>query len=104
MCRVSLKDLEFRLDERRITLRRLAREPHLYYSPFDREKKVKPFQRVVSGKTRPIDNPCKELKDIQRKIAARLLGRAEAPGFLHGSVKGRTIITIDPALKYYDAA
>lgn len=90
---LSLRDLEFRLGENRVTLRRLAKNPHLYYSPFTREKKVKPFQHVVSGKKRPIDNPCDELKAIQRKIVAVLLGGPNVPDFLHGSVKGRTIIT-----------
>jgi Reverse transcriptase (RNA-dependent DNA polymerase) len=89
----SLRDLEFRLGENRVTLRRLAKNPELYYSPFVREKKVKPFQRVVSDKKRPIDNPCDELKEIQRKITAKLLGGSDVPEFLHGSVKGRTIIT-----------
>jgi Reverse transcriptase (RNA-dependent DNA polymerase) len=90
---LSLRDLEFRLGENRVTLRRLAKNPHLYYSPYAREKKVKPFQRVVSDKKRPIDNPCDELKGIQRKIVAALLGGPNVPDFLHGSVKGRTIIT-----------
>jgi hypothetical protein len=74
-------------------LRRLAEQPHLYYSPFAQEKKVKPFQRVVSDKKRPIDNPCDELKGIQRKIATKLLGGPNVPDFLHGSVKGRTTKT-----------
>jgi hypothetical protein len=90
---LSLRDLEFRLGENRVTLRRITKSPHLYYSPFLREKKVKPFQRVVSAKKRPIDNPCKELKAIQRKIVAALLGGTSVPEFLHGSVKGRTIVT-----------
>lgn len=90
---LSLRDLEFRLGENRITLRRLAANPQLYYSPFAREKKSKPFQRVISDKKRPIDNPCDELKTIQRKIASRLLGQSGSPDFLHGSVKGRTIKT-----------
>jgi hypothetical protein len=89
----SIRDLEFRLSENRVTLRRLAKDLHLYYSPFTREKKVKPFQRVVSDKKRPIANPCDELKGIQRKIVATLLGGQDAPDFLHGSVKGRTIKT-----------
>jgi len=89
----SLRDLEFRLGENRVTLRRLAKNPELYYSPFVREKKVKPFQRIVSDKKRPIDNPCDELKEIQRKITVKLLGGPDVPDFLHGSVKGRTIIT-----------
>jgi len=54
---------------------------------------VKPFQRVVSDKKRPIDNPCAELKVIQKKIATILLGGPGTPDFLHGSVKGRTIKT-----------
>lgn len=90
---LSLRDLEFRLCENRVTLRRLAKNPQLYYSPFIQEKKAKPFQRVVSDKKRPIDNPCDELKAIQRKIVATLLGGSNVPEFLHGSVRGRTIIT-----------
>ena len=90
---LSLRDLEFRLGEDRVTLRRLAKDPQLYYSSFAREKKSKPFQRVKSNKQRPIDDPCDELKGIQRKIVAKLLKGLNVPDFLHGSVKGRTIIT-----------
>jgi hypothetical protein len=90
---LSLKDLEFRLGESRVTLRRLARDPHLYYSPFIQEKKAKPFAHSASNKKRPIDNPCDELKAIQRKIVSSLLSGNDVPTFLHGSVKRRSIFT-----------
>jgi hypothetical protein len=89
----SLGDLEFRLGEERETLRLLSSNIALHYSPFQRTKPAKPFQRVISTKLRSIDNPSHELKRVQRKIARHLLGHLETPDFLFGAVKGRTIHT-----------
>jgi RNA-directed DNA polymerase len=88
---ISLSDLEFRLGEDRSYLRTLAANISAHYSPFQRCKDAKPYQRVISTKLRSIDNPSDELKRIQRKIARKLLGHLDVPDFLYGAVKGRTI-------------
>jgi RNA-directed DNA polymerase len=73
-------------------LRELANNATGQYSPFQREKKKKPFQRK-SGKPklRLIDNPSVALKNVQRKILRRLLADLAIPDFLHGAAKGKTI-------------
>lgn len=87
----SLSELEFKLGEDREYLRSLAANISVHYSPFQRSKNVKPYQRIISSKTRSIDNPSFDLKRVQRKIVRNLLGHLEAPNFLYGAVKGKTI-------------
>ena len=87
----SLNELEFRLGEDREYLRALAANVSSHYSPFQRSKNIKPYQRIVSTKMRSIDNPSLELKRVQRKIARNLLGNLDVPDFLYGAVKGKTI-------------
>jgi len=84
---ISLRDLEFRLGEDRMTLRALAKGWRLEYNPFQQTKAPKPFQRVVkAGKVRDIDNPSKALKRVQKKILIRLLQPVKLPHFLFGAV------------------
>jgi RNA-directed DNA polymerase len=84
--------LEVRLGEKREVLRELANNATGQYSPFQREKKKKPFQRKPGKpKLRSIDNPSVKLKNVQRKILRRLLADLAIPDFLHGAAKGKTI-------------
>ena len=89
---ISLRDLEFRLGEDRITLRALAKKWRNEYDPFQQVKDPKPFQRVVKvGKSRNIDNPSKELKRVQKKILNRLLRPVKLPYFIFGAVSKRSV-------------
>src|ERR1035437_8956062 len=89
---ISLRDLEFRLGEDRITLRALAKNWRNEYDPFQQVKDPKPFQRVVKvGKSRNIDNPSKELKRVQKKILNRLLRPVKLPYFIFGAVSKRSV-------------
>jgi RNA-directed DNA polymerase len=92
----SLRDLEHRLGVSREVLRALAERVELHYSPFFQEKKSKPFQRPrgnIAKKQRPIDNPSKELKRLQKLIDTKLLKPLALPNYLHGAVRKRTIKT-----------
>lgn len=89
---ISLRDLEHRLGEDRITLRALAGNWRNEYSPFQQAKDPKPFQRVSApGKIREIDNPSKELKRVQKKILHLLLQDVKFPHFQFGAVSGRDV-------------
>lgn len=65
-------------------LRRLANETGILYSEFEVPKK--------DGGRRPIENPSRQLKLIQARIA-RLLGRIEPPDYLFCPVKGRCYVS-----------
>ena len=72
--------------------RKLAEEIEVHYVPFVQEKKLKPFQwKNVTKKPRPIDNPSKELKGLQRRIDKILLKPLLFPDCLHGAVPKKTI-------------
>lgn len=89
--RVSLSELEHQLGVDRVTLRSLAGNWREEYKPFKQEKPPKPFQRVTKkAKVREIDNPSKELKEVQTKILKQLLHPVSLPYFLFGAVKKRT--------------
>ncbi len=75
--------------EELVELGRLART---YHKPFDMVKPPRPFQRNPPSKTRPIDNPCGELKKIQRCINRTLLRPICFPRNILGAVPKRSVI------------
>ena len=67
-------------------LQRLATEPD--------ESLYQPFLKSRPGrKARLIDNPKRNLKDVQRRIRDRLLVNLPLPEWMHGCVKGRSPLT-----------
>jgi hypothetical protein len=96
----SLSDLEHRLGLKRNELRELlAAQPELYH-PYDTPKKKHPYpgkrriEKLAAGPTkkRHIDNPVKQLKDLQRKILRRILRYADLPQYMFGAVAGKTLV------------
>ena len=71
---------------------RLARLAPTYHKPFAMTKPARPFQRNLCSKTRPIDNPCGELKEIQRRINRSLLRPICFPTNILGAVPKRSIL------------
>ena len=70
----SLRDLEFRLGMERGELYELFESRPSLYRPFKKQKKVHPYpgklrrQAALNpAKPRNIDNPVKQLKDIQKR-------------------------------------
>ena len=55
-------------------------------------KAPRPFQKIPSSKTRPIDNPCGELKRVQRRINRCLLRPICFPNNLLGGVPKRSVL------------
>lgn len=53
----------------------------------------RPFSVVKGEKSRSIDNPDRELKDVQRRIRSRILTIQPLPDFVHGCVKNRSPLT-----------
>ena len=96
---VALSDLEYRLGIKRQDLTALlASRPDLY-SPFNLPKKQHPYpgklrrlKALEPVKYRPIDNPVKQLKDIQKRILTTILKRVELPAYLFGAVAGKTLL------------
>lgn len=43
-------------------------------------------------KYRRIDNPTKQLKDIQKRVLEKILSHAELPAYMFGAVSGRTLV------------
>lgn len=93
----SLRDLEHRLGVRRTEIAELLKSPRLLYHSFSIPKRQHPYPgakrqlaHLAPKKTRPIDNPAKQLKDIQRRILKRILGEVELPPYVRGAVKGST--------------
>ena len=70
----------------------LARFAPNYHKPFDLSKPLRPFQREISPKLRPIDNPRGELKKIQRRINRTLLRPICFPANVLGAVPKRSVI------------
>jgi len=81
-------------------LRDLVKARDTLYSPFDIPKKQHPYPgkrrraRALTGtsKQRRIDNPTKQLKDIQRRIHHRILAKIELPGYMFGAVPGKNLV------------
>lgn len=96
----SLSDLEHRLGIRRDALRELLSNLSDLYHPYDTPKKRHPYPgklrlaKLSAGHTKPrhIDNPDKQLKDLQRKVLRRILSEAELPEYMFGAVSGKTLV------------
>lgn len=94
---VSLCDLEFRLGVKRSELDDLLKERGLLYRPFRIVKKQHPYpgkKRLSDAKPiayREIDNPVKQLKEIQRRIVDRILVASELPDYMFGAVSGKSV-------------
>jgi hypothetical protein len=62
-------------------------------------KKLHPYpgklRRLTASKPtkyRRIDNPVKQLKDIQKRILKRILSEVELPAYMFGAVSGKTLV------------
>lgn len=70
------------------------------YRPFDLHKKKHPYPGKLRlaeatrkpAKLRRIDNPAKQLKEIQSKILRRILSNVEFPDYMFGAVRGRSLV------------
>ena len=88
----SWRHLESVIIVKRGVLRAVASAAGRYYKPFEKGKKLRPFQKQhVSKKIRVIDNPQDPLKTLQKQIQKKLLSSVELPTHMLGGVSGRTI-------------
>lgn len=93
----SLRDLEHRLGTKRDQLAGLLQSRYELYRPFQTAKKPHPYPGVRRKadtkllKLRDIDNPVKQLKDIQTRILRNILSRVELPAYMFGAVAGSTL-------------
>jgi hypothetical protein len=94
----SLSDLEFRLGVRRADLRKLLESRSSMYCSFQRPKKQHPYPGKLRRldllkpiKYRRIDNPSRQLKDIQRRILRKILASVDLPAYMVGGVSGKTL-------------
>lgn len=95
----SLRGLEFRLGTSRRELRELLSHRSELYRPYDTPKKRHPYpgkerrEKLLAGrpKFRHIDNPLKQIKDVQRKIVDNILSQAPLPEYMFGAIKGKTL-------------
>jgi RNA-directed DNA polymerase len=95
----SLRDLEFRLGVKRADLNELLKSRSSMYQPFLRPKKQHPYpgklRRLNASKPikyRRIDNPSKQLKEIQRRILKKILSCIDLPPYMFGAVSGKTLV------------
>jgi hypothetical protein len=93
----SLSDLEHRLGTKRGELAALLQSRSELYRPFQTIKKPHPYPGIARRsdtkppKLRNIDNPIKQLKDIQHRILKNILSRVELPAYMFGAVAGSTL-------------
>lgn len=94
----SLSDLEYRLGVSRSDLSQLLQSRAHLYESYETSKKQHPYpgekrrlKALEPSKPRRIDNPVKQLKDIQRKILRRILDDVELPEYMFGAVSGKTL-------------
>jgi len=80
---VSLRKVEALLGWRRLDLDRVAASVERHYHPFMLAKR--------GGGERPIDNPSRALKSLQKRINRRILQTVELPDTLMGAAKGKSI-------------
>jgi RNA-directed DNA polymerase len=94
-----MRDLEHRLGVKREELREILRSRSNLYRPFETPKKRHPYpgkKRLEKAAAKPpklrqIDNPVKQLKDIQTRILRRVLFKVLLPEYMFGAVAGRTL-------------
>jgi hypothetical protein len=97
-----MRALEHRLGYTQESLGALADIAGREYSPFYVLDKIRPFQkRFKPAKKRLIDNPCDELKRLQRRINESLLRPVGLPNYLCGGVRGRRVL--DNVLLHFGA-
>lgn len=93
----SLSDFEHRLGLKRGELAALLQSRRELYRPFPATKKPHPYPGKLRKtdtkppKVRNIDNPVKQLKDIQTRIRKNILARVELPPYMFGAVAGGTL-------------
>ncbi len=96
----SLRDLESRLGVKRDGLRELLKSRPVLYHPYTIPKKQHPYPgkerrkkaQTEQTKYRQIDNPARQLKDIQSRILRQILSKAELPSYMFGAVAGKTLV------------
>lgn len=95
----SLRDLEYRLGVKKADLKELLKSRSSIYQPFLRPKKQHPYPgklRCLDAskpiKYRRIDNPVKQLKDIQKRILKQVLACVDLPSYMFGAVSGKTLV------------
>jgi hypothetical protein len=95
----ALSDLEYRLGVKRHDLAALLQSRPDLYRPFNLQKKQHPYpgklrrlKALEPVKYRSIDNPVKQLKDVQKLIVKNILKRVELPPYLFGAVAGKTLL------------
>jgi RNA-directed DNA polymerase len=95
----SRRDLEHRLGVKREVLLELIKSRNSLYRPFERPKKQHPYpgklRRLKASqplKVRRIDNPVKQLKDIQKRILKSILTEVGLPPYMFGAIPGKTLV------------
>jgi len=95
----SLRDLEYRLGVKRDELRELLKSRPCLYLSSKRPKNQHPYpgksRRMDASKPikyRQIDNPVKQLKDIQKRILEQVLSSVDLPFYMFGAVSGKTLV------------
>ena len=91
----SMVTCETRLGANRKHLRFVAENAGSYYRPFSKRDRARPFERISSRTKkppRPIDNPCGELKILQKRINEKLLKPLVLPRYLCGGVPGKSVL------------
>jgi RNA-directed DNA polymerase len=88
---LSVNRLAQLLDVPKEKLVRVASLPDGNYDPFMATKPRRPFQRKPASSPRPIDNPLRELRWIQKRIYKRLLRPICFPEHIVGSIPKRSV-------------
>lgn len=83
-CEVVLGTTSIRMHE--ITFG-IKQDADKYYKSFNRPKRGKDGKKIP-GKSRPINNPCDELKSIQQRINSYITANIKLPTYVHGGRKG----------------
>jgi hypothetical protein len=91
----SMATCETLLGADRDHLRLVADNAGSYYRPFPKRDRVRPFQKNparTKKAPRQIDNPCGELKILQKRINVKLLKPLVFPHYLCGGVPGKSLL------------
>jgi hypothetical protein len=80
--------------------RLLSLSPH--YTPFDHVRPPRPFQKQPPSHPRRIDNPCEDLRWIQKRINRRLLAPICFPPHIMGALRKRGVL--DNAERHHGAS
>lgn len=70
----------------------LSSTPGQNYDPFMSVRAPRPFQKLPPSTPRPIDNPLRELKWVQKRIHRRLLKPICFPAHILGAVPKRSVL------------